>query len=45
MQVATQGYALLKVVGRSEGLHDFRKELGTRFSKTRRAANEEKAAA
>ena len=45
MQVATQGYALLKVVGRSEGLNDFRKELGARFSKTRRAANQEKNAA
>ena len=45
MQVATQGYALLKVVGRSEGLHDFRKQLGTRFNKTRRAANREKSAA
>ena len=45
MQVATQGYALLKVVGRSEGLSAIRKDLGVRFSKTRRAANEEKDAA
>lgn len=45
MQVATQGYALLKVVGRSEGLSDLRKNLSVRFSKSRRAANEEKNAA
>lgn len=45
MQVATQGYALLKVVGRSEGLEEFRKDLGTRFNKGRRAANDEKKAA
>lgn len=45
MQVATQGYALLKVVGRSEGLSAIRKDLGVRFNKTRRAANEEKEAA
>ncbi len=45
MQVATQGYGLLKMVGRSEGLNEFRKELGARFTKTRRAANQEKNAA
>ena len=45
MQVATQGYALLKVVGRSEGLAAFRKDLAVRFNKTRRVAVKEKAAA
>lgn len=45
MNVATKGYSLLAVVGRAEGLGGFRKELGTRFAKTRRAANEEKNAA
>lgn len=45
MQVATRGYSLLKVVGRSEGLDDFRKQLGARFSKTRRVPTEEKTAA
>ena len=45
MQVASQGYALLKVVGRSEGLDGFRKDLGTRFTKSRRVPAEEKAAA
>ncbi len=45
MTVASQGYALLKVVGRSEGLEGFRKDLGTRFTKNRRVPVEEKAAA
>jgi hypothetical protein len=36
---------LLKVVGRSEGLDGFRKDLGTRFTKSRRVPAEEKAAA
>lgn len=37
MQVATQGYALLKVVGKSQGLDEVRKDLGVRFAKTRKA--------
>ena len=45
MTVAVQGYGLPKLVGRSEGLDALRKELGTRFSKTRRTAPEEKKAA
>ena len=45
MTVAVQGYGLLKLVGRSEGLDALRKELGTRFSKTRRTAPEEMKAA
>ncbi len=45
MHVATRGYSLLKVIGRTEGLDDFRKELSVRFSKPRRAAKEEKNAA
>ena len=45
MSVAVQGYGLLKLVGRSEGLDAMRKTLGTRFSKSRRATPEEKKAA
>jgi hypothetical protein len=45
MAVAVQGYALLKVVGRSEGLESMRKTLGSRFSKSRKATPEEKMAA
>jgi len=45
MQVATQGYALLKVVGKGQGLDEVRKDLGTRFAKRRRATVEEKKAA
>ena len=37
MQVATQGYALLKVVGKAQGLDEVRKDLGVRFAKTRKA--------
>lgn len=44
MQVATQGYALLKVVGKSQGLDEVRKDLGTRFVKRRSAPEEKKAA-
>ena len=44
MQVASQGYALLKVVGRAQGLDDVRKDLGTRFLKRRSASEEKKAA-
>ena len=35
MRVATRGYSLLKVVGRSEGLDGFRRELGGRFARSR----------
>jgi hypothetical protein len=45
MAVAMRGYGLLKLVGASEGLEPIRKELGSRFSKTRRAPPEEKKAA
>ena len=38
MNVALQGYALLKVAGRNQGLEGLRKELGSRFAKTARAA-------
>ena len=44
MSVATQGYALLKVVGRAEGLHEFRQELGSRFVRSRAAKQEKRAA-
>lgn len=37
MRVATRGYSVLKVVGRSEGLDGFRRELGSRFAKPRAA--------
>lgn len=33
MSVALQGYALLKVVGKNQGLESLRKELGSRFVK------------
>ncbi|HSU66175.1 MAG TPA: hypothetical protein VLJ39_04870 [Tepidisphaeraceae bacterium] len=36
MAVALQGYSLLKVSGRSQGLEGLRNELGVRFSKTPR---------
>ena len=36
MQVASQGYALLKVSGRNQGLEGLRKDLGTRFAKSPR---------
>lgn len=45
MQVATQGYALLKVVGKAQGLEEVRKELAVRFIKRRKAPAEEKKAA
>lgn len=45
MSVAMQGYGLLKLVGRSEGLDVLRRDLGNRFSKSRRAGSEEKKAA
>ena len=36
MTVALQGYTLLKVTGRSEGLESLRQEMGERFAKTSR---------
>jgi hypothetical protein len=45
MSVAIQGYGLLKLVGRSEGLDVLRRDLGNRFSKSRRAGSEEMKAA
>ena len=36
MSVALQGYALLKVAGRNQGLEGLRKELGSRFAKSAR---------
>ena len=43
MATALEGYALLKVIGKRQGLEGLRDELGTRFVKRPRAA-EEKAA-
>ncbi|KGM52509.1 hypothetical protein N792_05435 [Lysobacter concretionis Ko07 = DSM 16239] len=37
MRCALDGYALLKVAGRNQGLEGLRKELGTRFAKGRAA--------
>ncbi|MBK8067050.1 MAG: hypothetical protein IPK27_05320 [Rhodanobacteraceae bacterium] len=42
MSVAMQGYGLLKLVGRSAGLEPLRRDLGSRFVKTRRAPAEGK---
>ncbi len=38
MSVALQGYSLLKLTGRSEGLDPLRRELGVRFAKSSRRA-------
>jgi hypothetical protein len=38
MSFALEGYALLKVAGRNQGLEGLRKELSTRFSRSPRAA-------
>ena len=38
MACALQGYALLKVAGKNQGLEGLRKELGSRFAKSSRAA-------
>ena len=38
MNVALQGYALLKVAGKNQGLEGLRKELGSRFAKASRSA-------
>jgi hypothetical protein len=43
MATSLQGYALLKVAGRGQGLESLRDALGTRFTKRARAP-EEKAA-
>ena len=37
MSLVLEGYALLKVAGRNQGLEALRRELGSRFSKTRPA--------
>lgn len=37
MSVALQGYALLKVAGKNQGLEGLRKDLGTRFAKAARS--------
>ena len=37
MTVALQGYALLKVAGKNQGLEGLRKDLGTRFAKAARS--------
>jgi hypothetical protein len=44
MDVALQGYSLLKVTGRTEGLTALRKELGNRFAKSPRKPKEAKTA-
>jgi hypothetical protein len=36
MNVALQGYALLKVAGKNQGLEGLRRELGSRFAKSAR---------
>ena len=40
MTVALQGYGLLKLSGRAEGLEPLRQELGARFSKSSRRATQ-----
>ena len=45
MRCALDGYALLKVAGRNQGLEGLRKELGTRFAKTSRVPEEKPAMA
>ncbi len=40
MRCALDGYALLKVAGRNQGLEGLRKELGARFAKSSRASEE-----
>ena len=40
MMVSLQGYALLKVAGKNQGLEGLRKSLGARFAKAARAAEE-----
>ena len=43
--VASQGYGLLKLLGRATGLDPVRRDLGTRFAKSPRATPEDKKAA
>ncbi len=43
--VAMQGYQLLKVIGPGAGLDPLRRELGSRFARTRRGSPEQKKAA
>ncbi len=43
--VATQGYGILKLLGRANGLEPLRRDLGSRFAKSPRATAEEKKAA
>ena len=43
MNVALQGYALLKVAGKNQGLEALRKDLGTRFAKSARTSEPEPA--
>ena len=38
MSLVLEGYALLKVAGRNQGLEGLRRELGGRFAKTRKPA-------
>ena len=45
MAAAMRGYGLLKSVSGCEGLDQLRRDLGSRFSKTRRSAPLEKKAA
>ena len=45
MDVALEGYGLLKLSGKNQGLDGLRKELSSRWSKTRRPAEAAVAAA
>lgn len=45
MAVALQGYALLKVAGKNQGLEGLRKELSARFAKSSRQDGEDTSAA
>ncbi|MBK9657364.1 MAG: hypothetical protein IPO66_18730 [Rhodanobacteraceae bacterium] len=45
MAVATRGYSLVKMVSDREGLTEIHRDLGSRFSKSRRVVPEEKKAA
>lgn len=44
MAIALQGYQLLKVAGKGQGLESLRKELGERFAKTPRTSDESETA-
>lgn len=41
MTTSIEGYGILKVVGKNQGLDELRKELSVRFSKTRRTTPDE----